>query len=594
MLARDLLYYREANQREEHLRAKAANKGGDSAKIQDTTIPVIFPQVETALAELQETFLTGYPIFGTLATPENQDAATQMDTLIGENSIRAAWPSELLHSLRNGLKHDRGAVEVVWETRTTFSITTPDLKAADGQPKDVLYSGNFIKNLDPYNLMLDPRVVPAKNHLEGEFAGYTDLISGVELRRRMNDLDPLGTMNFTEALESASPGGIYSDTNALYYRPDIIPEQTPDKAFGDFDWFSYMGIDGGETNGRRYRGAVQWTVFYMRLVPADMRLPAGQGVNKNSIQIWKFIVINGSVIIFAQRQTNAHAYLPIIVCCPSADSIGWQAKSMADNAAPFQQISTALTNSGLDSQRRKVYDRMFYDPSRINAGDINKIQPVQRIPVKSNGYNKPVRDAIEVSPYRDDGIGEVLSFAQQIAQSADVANGVNRVQQGQFQKGNKTRSEFETVMDRANSRSRLRALCLEYSFFVPIKEIVKANVLQYQPPTTLVNSDSKQTVAVDPAALRTAILSFNLSDGYAPSEKMLSLDLVMTILQSSQMMPEIRAQYDLMGMFIYSMKLSGANWVDSFKRSPADMQAQLQQMQAAAQTQQIPPKPTQQ
>lgn len=592
MLERDRLYYREANRREEQLKAKAANRSGDSAKLQDTTIPIVFPQVETALAELQETFLTGYPIFATLATPENVDAATQMDTLIGENSIRAAWPAELLHALRNGLKHDRGAVEVVWETRTTFTITTPDVSSPAGAPKEVLYAGNFIKNLDPYNLILDPRVPPAKNHLEGEFAGYTDLISGVEFRRRMNDLDPLATMNYVDALESAAPGGIFSDTNALYYRPDIIPEQTPDKSYGDFDWFAYMGCDSGpQSNARRYRGAVWWTVFYMRVIPADMRLPAGQGVDKNSIQIWKFIVVNNQVVVFAQRQTNAHAYLPIIVCAPSADSIGWQSKSLADNAAPFQEVATALTISAIDSQRRKVYDRTFYDPSRINKADMDRVTPVQRVAVKSNAYGKSITDAVYVAPYRDDGVSEVLGFAQQMGQTADITNGINRVQQGQFQKGNKTRFEFATTMDRTNNRSRLRALSLEYSFFTPIKEIIKANILQYQPPTTLVNSDTKQTVKIDPAALRNAILSFSLADGYAPSEKMLSLDLISNILQFSQMMPELRAQYDLMGMFIYSMKLSGANWLDAFKRAPEDVQQQLQQMQAATAATQPPQGP---
>lgn len=592
MLERDRLYYRESNQREDHTRAKAANRSGDSAKLQDTTIPVVFPQVETALAELQETFLTGYPIFGTLATPENADAAAQMDTLIGENSIRAAWPAELMHAMRNGLKHDRGAVEVVWETRTTFTITTPEITATSGVPKEVLYSGNFIRNIDSYNLMLDPRVAPAKNHLEGEFAGYTELISGVEFRRRMNDLDPLATMNYVDALESASPGGIYSDANALYYRPDILPEQTPDKSYGDFNWLSYMGVeDGAQTNARRYRGAIWWTVLYMRVVPSDMKLPAGQGVNKSAVQIWKFIIVNGQVMVFAQRQTNAHSYLPIIVCAPSADSIGWQSKSLADNAAPFQEVATALTISALDSQRRKVYDRTFYDPSRINKADMDKVMPVSRIPVKSNAYGKGIQEAVHVVPYRDDGVSEVLGFAQQMAQAGDVANGINRVQQGQFQKGNKTRSEFATTMDRANSRSRLRALALEYSFFAPIKEIIKANILQYQPPTSLVNSDTKQTVAVDPATLRNAILSFSLADGYAPSEKMLSLDLIGNILQFSQMMPELRAQYDLMGMFIYSMKLSGANWLDAFKRAPADVQAQLQQMQAATAATQPPQAP---
>ena len=585
MELRDKSYYRTNDATTEQARAKAANDAGDIRKTQNITVPVIMPQVESALAYLQETFLSGYPIFGTVAPPELIDAATQMDTLIGENSIRAGWPLELLKCMRDGLKYDVGCVEVVWENRKTFALTTPEEKnLSQGALRETYYQGNFIKHLDMYNVILDTRVSADKNHTDGEFAGYTELLSRITTKKRMEDLPTLGTMNFRKALESANATATgntaSSDANAAFYIPSINPSALlPTENRTSQNWMNWVGLtDKDRAEGIQYKDSYLWTVLYVRMLPSDFGMTVP---NRNHVQIWKFIIINQSVVIFAERQTNAHNYLPIVVCKPSNDGMAWQSTSYAENAAGIQSISSSLVNSALESQRRKVYDRLLYDPSRVSKKDIDQISSVARIPVKNSGYGKPIADAIHQMPYRDDGVAEIMGLSQQVTQMADVVNGQNRVTQGQFQKGNKTRGEFDTVMSNSSSRSKLQALGLEYSFFVPIKEIIKSNVLQFQPPAELTNRDSNTQVKIDPEALRKANLSFMLSDGFLPSERLAAADTMQVVLQAAQAMPAIQAEYDVMGMFIYSMKLRGANWMNAFKRPPAEMQQQMATMQQA-------------
>jgi hypothetical protein len=583
LLLKDLIYYRELDQTTQQRRAKVANNSGDASKLQNLTIPVVMPQVDSALADLQEIFLTGYPIFGTVTVPGQEDAAGQMDTIIGENSVRAGWPLQLLQVMRDGLKYDLGAVEVIWENKKLFAITSPEAtNITQGALLDTYYQGNFLKRLDPYNLILDPRVSPDKNHLEGELAGYSELISRIEMKKRMENLPALGTMNFADAFNSPSSVGATGDQSSSYYVPQINPDALlqPGDLTQTVNWLQYMNLPGAlNKTSAEHKSSYEWTVLYCRILPSDFGMTVP---NKNHVQIWKFIIVNRNVVIFAERQTNAHNYLPIIACKPSADPLGWQAKSFADNAAPIQTVASSLLNSALESQRRKVYDRLLYDPSKINKADIDKVSSVARIPVKNVGYGKNISDSIYQIPYRDDGVAEILQFSQQVTNMADAINGQNRVSQGQFQKGNKTRREFETVMNKADSRGRMRALALEFSFFVPIKEIVKSNILQFQPPTKLVNRDTKSETTIDPQKLREANLSFMLSDGYAPSEKLMGLDLVLQFMQAAQAMPEIRMQYDLMGMFLYNMKLSGANWLDAFKYTPDQQKTALGQMQASS------------
>lgn len=38
-----------------------------------------------------------------------------------------------------------------------------------------------------------------------------------------------------------------------------------------------------------------------------MKVPA-----PNTPQVWKFVYVNHSVLIYAERQTNAHGYLPML------------------------------------------------------------------------------------------------------------------------------------------------------------------------------------------------------------------------------------------------------------------------------------------
>lgn len=595
LLQRDLSYYRTNDLTGTQQAAKIANDLGDVSKMQNITVPVVMPQVESALADLQEIFLTGYPIFGVVAPKEQLEQMTQMETLIGENSIRAAWPLELLQVMRDGLKYDLGAAEVVWENKKIFALTTPEQNnPTQGALLETYYQGNFIKRLDPYNLILDTRVAPEKNHLQGEFAGFTEVISRIECKKRMEDLSPLSTMNFRKALESQSTAASgVTDSSATYYIPSINPDALlPVDGRKDFSWLVWGGqAEAQRTGGIQYQGSYEWTVMYVRMLPSDWKIPSK---NKNHVAIYKVILLNRSTVIFCERQTNAHNFLPIIVCKPSADAMGYQSKSFGENAAPFQSVATSLVVSGLESQRRKVYDRIYYDPSRINKKDIDNVSSVARIAIKNSGYGKPIADAIYVSPYRDDGVAETMSMSQQIVAMADSVNGQNKVDRGQFQKGNKTRKEFDTVMTNSGSRGRMRALAIEYSFFVPLKEIIKSNILQYQLPGKVVNSNTSQEQQIDPEALRKANISMQISDGYLPSEKLLDTGTLGSVFQAAQAIPAIAAEYDIMGMFMYSMQLQGGGWMSQFKRTPEETQAYTAQMASASQAagNAAPPQPT--
>lgn len=591
--ARDLAYYRENDLTTEQQRAKSANARGDSTKLQNITVPVVMPQTESSLTYLTQVFLSGYPIFASYAPPGQEDAMEMMDAITTDNSKKFGWVSNLMKTMRNGLKYDLGVCEVAWEKRKVASVLTPEMKKLDqGTPTEEWYSGNVIRDLDPYNVILDPRVSPEKNYLEGEFAGYSKILSRINCLKHMADLDKSQTMNFKAALESgvAQVATTAADSTG-YYIPQINPDALiPADSLMEFDWLKWAALANPNTGSIAYRNSYLWTILYARILPRDFGI-RGKDVNQDEVQIWKFIVINAQVVIFAQRMTNAHDYLPILVCKPSNDGMGYQSKSFSQNVEPFQAASTSLFNSGLASQRRKVYDRILYDPLRVNKADIENVSPVARIPVRNAQMGKGLNDAVAPMPYRDDGVAEILQMSQTVVQMAEIAGGQNRVTQGQFQKGNKTRREFDVVMNNSSARPQMMALGLEDTFFTPMKEIIKANVLQYQPAMKIVPDPAEPNeVTVDPDKLRKALLEFQLSDGLIPIEKMASLDVAGQVVQAATAVPMIQQEYDVMGILDRTWALQGLRWIKAYKRTPDQLKENLAlqaQMTAAG----APPQP---
>ena len=157
-------------------------------------------------------------------------------------------------------------------------------------------------------------------------------------------------------------------------------------------------------------------------------------------------------------------------------------------------------------------------------------------------------------------------MSEMISAMADQATGQNKVDRGQFQKGNKTKTEFQETMSNSNSRQQLASLCIEHQFMTPLKEVIKSNTLQYQTAGKILNRELRQEVEVDPVALRQAILEFKLTDGQLPAEKMLNSELLTVFMQTAQAIPSIQTEYDVLSMFTYWARLRGAYWLDDFKR----------------------------
>lgn len=587
MRQRDLSYIRENDWTQEGWRAKLANRYGDPTKFQNVTVPIVMPQIEAAVTYQSSVFLTGTPIFGMVAPAAEEDTALQYQAIFEENSVRGGWIQQLQMFFRDCFKYNLGAVEVDWGREVTEAVETDlgFMTGREGKPKQVIWEGNTIKRWDLYNTFFDTRYKPTEIYKDGEFVGNTKLMSRIHLKKFINELPDKMISNVKAAFESGmgTQGGSGTGGIESYYIPQINPmalmQIDPKRTT---DWMSWAGMLERPLGQIEYKNLYEVTTLYARIIPQDFNLKVPSA---NTPQVWKFIIVNHQVLIYAERQTNAHGYLPVLFGQANEDGLGFQTKSHADNAKPFQDIASALVNSAMAARRRAISDRTLYDPSRVSEAHINSENPSAKIPVRPAAYGKPVGEAVYAFPYRDDQSQVAFQELPQMLAMANSANGQNQAKQGQFVKGNKTQHEYADVMNNANGRDQMTSMLFEAQVFTPLKQIIKLNVMQYQAGVSIYSPSSASTVQIDPVALRKSAAVFKVTDGLTPADKQISGDDLTVALQTLGSSQQIGAGYNLAPLFSYLMKTRNAD-LTPFEKSPQQMayeQAMGQWQQAAAQ-----------
>ena len=562
----DLAYIREKDQTAVHQKSKLANKYGDANKYQNITIPVVLPAVESAVTYQNSVFLSGNPIFGCVANAQYEDAALSIEALMEDHSTRGGWIRHLQMFFRDGFKYNLSALEVSWVDEVTAALDTDQSFAGgkEGKPKEIIWSGNRLTRLDPYNTIFDTRVPLTEVTDKGEFAGYTELKSRTALKMFIATLPNKMVDNITAAFESGLGGNtINTSSVASYYIPPINQDALVNLNIrAGTDWMAWASAS-QSISKIQYKNVYEVTTLYARIIPSDfgMRVPA-----PNTAQVWKFIYVNHQILIYAERQTNAHGKLPILFGQPLEDGLSYQTKSLAQNVQPIQELSSAMMNSVIAARRRAISDRGLYDPSRVGEAQINSDNPSAKIPVRPAAYGKPLSEAYYPIPFRDDQSGTIMQEMGAVIKLAELISGQNPARQGQFVKGNKTQTEYSDVMNNSNGRDQSTSILYEAQVFTPLKEILKLNILQYQGATSLYYKEKKQQVAVDPVKLRQAVISFKISDGLTPSSKLINADSFQTSLQVIGSSPQIGASYNVGPMFSYLMKTQGA-LISDFEKS---------------------------
>lgn len=548
---------------------------GDKSKIRNTEIPITFIYKETAQAFMTGTFLTGYPIFPAIAPREHEDAAAQLTSLSARDQQRFGWAGNLQRCNDDALRYNICAAEVLWTTKRATSAVTKinDGVARSGQASPIIYEGNKIKRIDPYNLFWDPNVEPSKVHEEGTFVGYIEELDYIKLKTRYLDWNELYIIK--KNIAKVIQGEKFGHYNNFYYKPTI--RKAPGNKAGGEDWQSFWG-NNPTHNMTGSLGRYELVTIYVRLIPKEYLVT--EVPNSGNPQVYKLIWVNGN-LAYAEPVVSGHEYLPLVIgqFHPGDSDV----KSFTEYLQDLQDLATALMTGTLDSMRRAVGDRAIYDPTKIRKQDIENPNPTAKIPITSNVYGATNLDSIfKHIPYNDNISGQFAATMNTTMGLAEQTTGINRSAQGNFIKGNKTQMEFDTIMSNSQARLQLGAINLDNSFYVPIKEILKLNYLIYSTNEEVDNRQNGTVVNIDPVMLRQVAPDFKMADGILPSTKIANTEVMIQSLSAMSMDPMLAMEYDTGGIILSILKSQGFTDVDKYRRTPEQMQQRMNMMAAQA------------
>jgi hypothetical protein len=342
------------------------------------------------------------------------------------------------------------------------------------------------------------------------------------------------------------------------------------KKTSQFDWAAWLGAKQQRSPQSKTMRAGLYEKFtvYVRIIPSDFGI---DNVPKpNSPQIWKLVFVNGEHLLQAKPIYTIYDTLPISISQPLEDGFALQTKSIAEAQIPIQEAASLLFNIRFNSARRAVSDRALYDPSLISADDVNSREPAPKLPVRLSGLNdKKLTDAYEQIPYDAHATDGVIGDARNVLELGDQLSGLNKPQQGRFQKGNKSVKEWDDTMASADNRPRLPALSLEFQFFIPLKEQMKLNIYQNGVQGSFQNFRTGNVYTIKPedvTKLKEKVLTFRIADGYTPKSKMAASEMITAGIQAisqSQILAQALGAA-LPNMFAHMMQLGGVRGLDQY------------------------------
>lgn len=541
------------------------------AKDDRTPVSIVFPHsysiLETLTAFMDGLFLKG-PIFRYDGnSPEDTIGAILMTKVIETHCKRFKTGLALHTAFKDGIAYGVGACFPMWKTKTGFR--TRSAYGLDGtiqktSEPTILFEGNALENVDPYQLLLDPNY-GIQNIQDAEFVGFV---------RRTN-----------------------------YY--NLIPED------GQGSVFNIRYLKGKQCTSRYFQAQrdqksqttkvedtstlrpVDVIYLYINIIPKDWGLGDGEVPEK-----WLFAVAADRVIIQAQPLDLDHNMFPVAVCAPTFDGYSSAPLSRLELLGGMQDLLDWLFNSHIANVRKTINDMIIYDPYMLNTADLTDPKPGKLVRARRAAWGKDIRQAITQLQVND-VTRQHIADSQLIMGLMNQISGADDATMGTLRQGGPERlsaAEFNGTQNQALGRLHSLAMIVGqqlmqdvgYMFAMHTQQLMQEDVwvstvgewqetlLSHYGPQ--INSERMRVTPQDLNIDFDVVVNSD-NQGQNPQFWLQMFD---TIART----PDLYALLDVGRIFRHVATQMGAQNVDSFLRAPMPMQpivAPTQDVMAQAQ-----------
>ena len=519
--------------------------------------------------------------------PNAMHVTAALKDKIGRDSGRHAWALELIKIIQNSVIYNFGAAEL----RLTAKRE------------------NVLRAINPYNFFYDQSVPPDKIGSDALYAGYTELVTLPTLYRLISasggqwltdvgkslisDINALERVSYLTSQRSEFIGDYCAGgfgmtlSNALVRSARESNYHTP-------DWHAVVNDLSDVEQRVKLRtsiakGNYQLTTYYCRAMPEWLGLPAKKyasytGSDSGQIPVWKMYILDHTYLMAVEPVVESHGYLPLMAGQVQVDTAG-DSLTYSESLAPVQVFSAKLNIARIAAMRRALSDRGLYDKSLIESDDINNRSPTAQIPVNGHSMRdlgKGIRDAYFHLPFDSSGIAQLMGGIGEVDDFASRISGNNPQMQGAHLPGNRTAGEAQRVNTMGEGRFRVYSILFQQTFMLPFKIQLRSNLSDSTQELTYYDPATGRKQSVSQAEYAEYEPDFVLADGMMPSTKMISPDMLSSLLTAVIQIPQLQATKDVGAMVDL---LARAGGVEDFHKIPPPNPEMLKAQQAAQQAQ---------
>lgn len=427
-------------------------------------VSIVFPH-SYAILETLTSFMDGVflkqPIFKYRGnSPEDTAGAILLEKIIELHCQRSKVGLSLHTAFKDGLAYGVGAVFPMWKQK--FGWRTRAEKDEWGQQFKVsepalLFEGNAIENVDPYQLLLDPNY-GVQAIQDSEFVGF--------VRRT----------NYYNLIEDDDNGSVF---NIKYLRRG--GKNTSRYFFSQRD----DGPQVGSVGDTSVLKPVDVIYLYIKIIPKEWGLGKSENVEK-----WLFAVAADKILIQAQPLDLDHDMFPIAICAPTFDGYSSAPLSRLELLSGMQSLLNWLFNSHIANVRKTINDMIIYDPFVLNTADLTDPKPGKLVRARRAAWGKDLRGSIQQLQINDITRQNVAD-AQVAMQLMNQVSGADAAMMGQLREGGPERlsaAEFNGTQNQAFGRLKSMTAIVEQQLIQDIGYMFAMHTQQLMAEDTFITT----------------------------------------------------------------------------------------------------------
>ena len=528
-------------------------------------VPVSYATLNTLQAYMTAAFLNN-PIFQYEGRSE-EDAvgAALMERIIQAHCQRFQVGLSLMFLWRDAFAYNCGVAIPSWDIKRGYKkkatrmyrLSDPLLGGvfeamepfvSFDEVETILFEGNRLDTIDPYRLLPDPSV-PLHDLQKGNYIGWVDrtnLISLVE-----DEFDDVDVFN-VEYVKHINGKSLFFD-DGLDDRDKYYTEPIQNDRLQVCDVIH----------------------MYVKLIPSECKLSTSNRPEK-----WLFSIVGDSVIIRARSAEMNHGMFPAVPCTPDADGYSLLAPSKLEMMSGLQDTVNFMYNSHFTNVRKAINDMFLIDPQIVEYRDV--LNPIGRMMarIRPKFWGKAKLDqAMKQFPVNDvtrnhmQDVGNVMSIIERVTGATEGLQGMRRQTSERV-----SATEAQNTQMSALGRHELTARIISIMTMQPVAYQFAHNAQQFLEQGEYVKitgrgeEDLRQLFTGDQRKVFAGPSDINVDfdlvehDGSVPgSGNPAQMMQAFQVMMSSGIGPA----FDVVKLFLYIMKASGAKNVQDFAKPGA-------------------------